>query len=71
MDVCHAHRIVADMGASLDWFAKLATDKKWKVVKINIWPGKSILIGLHPDALKIMYKAGKPSPLLLPISKHL
>ena len=60
------YRIVADTGKFLDWITKLATEKKWKVTRINFWPGRSVLVGLHPDALRIMLKAGKPPPSPLP-----
>jgi hypothetical protein len=48
--LCHAHRILADMGASLDWFTELAACRKLRII---FGPGKSTYVGLlvgHPQS---------------------
>ena len=50
--------MLSDMGASLDWFTDMALQKGWRVMKVNAGPGKNFFMGLHPDALKIMLRAG-------------
>ena len=50
--------MIADMGAALDWYYHLVTTNKWKVVRINMAPGMSQLVGTHPDVMKIMLKSG-------------
>lgn len=52
------HRMVADMGKVLDWFTEMAAEKKWKVMRVNLGPCKNLLVGLHPDALKVLLKSG-------------
>ena len=66
----HTHRIVADMGVALDWFTKMAIEKSWKAMEVKFGPGKSTFVGMHPDAFKMILKAGetvsKPHPPAYP-----
>ena len=55
---CHVHRLVADMGKALDWMTEQATEKGYQVTRINQGPGKNFFIGLHPEMVKSMFKAG-------------
>ena len=50
--------MVKDMGKSLDWFLTLTVEKHWKTTRVVFGPGKSIMVGLHPDVLKVLLKAG-------------
>ena len=47
-----------DTGAMLDWLEAMAVEKKWKVTKLNVGPGKNWFTGLHPDALRVMMRSG-------------
>lgn len=46
------------MGAVLDWYTEKAVVDKWKVMRVNLAPGNSNLLGLHPDVLRILFKSG-------------
>ena len=39
------------MGAALDWFTRMAAEKKWRATRVNAGPGKDFFLGLHPDVL--------------------
>ena len=51
-------RIVADIGASLDWVYDLTMKNKWDVLKLNIGPGMYQFVGMHPDVMKVMLRSG-------------
>lgn len=51
--------MVADMAKVLDWFVDVLLEKKWKVTRVILGPGKDIFVGMHPDVLRILLKSGK------------
>ena len=51
--------MVRDMGVALDWLCDLAVKNKWEVLKLNFGLGKSMLVGVHPDVMKVMLKSGR------------
>ena len=61
VETCLRHqcyRMMSDMGKVLDWCTDIVMEKRWKVMKLALGPGKNILVGMHPDVLKTMAKSG-------------
>ena len=46
------------MSAAVALYVKLAAEKKWRVTRINTGPGVNFFVGLHPDVLKLVLRAG-------------
>ena len=53
--------MLTDMGAALDWFTRMASEEKWRVMRVNAGPGKDFFLGLHPDVLRVMMRSGQYS----------
>ena len=51
-------RMIKDMGKALDWYRTLSVEKHWRSTRVVFGPGKSTFVGLHPDVLKVLLKAG-------------
>ena len=51
-------RLMSNTAEALDGYTKLAAKNNWKVIKLNVGPGKNFFSGVHPDVLRVMLKSG-------------